>query len=77
MITFKYQENVSYKNLIEIAQERLKKGYSAVIANRGEEIGNQGEQIAYLVTSGQDPERLVGKRAIALGIVNHLETITF
>jgi phosphopantothenoylcysteine decarboxylase/phosphopantothenate--cysteine ligase len=52
-------------------------GYQTVIANRGEEQGENGEQIAYLVTSGQDPERLVGKKAIALGIVNHLEAITF
>jgi phosphopantothenoylcysteine decarboxylase/phosphopantothenate--cysteine ligase len=77
MITFKYQEQVSHERLLEIARERLGKGYQTVIANRGEEQGENGEQIAYLLTSGQDPERLVGKKAIALGIVNHLETITF
>lgn len=75
MITFKYQENVSYDKLIEIAQERLKKGYSAVVANRGEEKGIHGEQIAYLVTSNQIPERMIGKKQIAVKIADYLEQV--
>ncbi|GFE68582.1 hypothetical protein CFPU101_11920 [Chroococcus sp. FPU101] len=75
MITFKYQENVSHDKLIEIAQERLKRGYSAVVANRGEEKGNQGEQIAYLVTANQIPERMIGKKTIAVKIADYLEQI--
>lgn len=75
MITFKYQENVSHEKLIEIAQERLKKGYSAVVANRGEEKGTQGEQIAYLVTHRQVSPKMVGKKQIAIKIADYLEQI--
>ncbi|PSF33156.1 bifunctional phosphopantothenoylcysteine decarboxylase/phosphopantothenate--cysteine ligase CoaBC [Aphanothece hegewaldii CCALA 016] len=73
MITFKYQENVSHEKLIEIAQNRLNKGYSAVIANRGEEFGNQGEQIAYLVTANQEPQKMISKKQIAVEIANYIE----
>ena len=37
MITFKYQENVTYEELINIAQQRLQQGYQMVVANRGED----------------------------------------
>lgn len=75
MITFKYQENVSYEQLIEIAQERLKRGYSAVVANRGEEKGSQGEQIAYLVTTDHAPQKMISKKQIAVEIANYLEQV--
>jgi phosphopantothenoylcysteine decarboxylase/phosphopantothenate--cysteine ligase len=72
MVTFKYQEGVSHEELIDIARKRLEKGYQAVIANRGEEKGNQGEQVAYLVTK-TGLERFIGKKAIAIGIAEYLE----
>jgi phosphopantothenoylcysteine decarboxylase/phosphopantothenate--cysteine ligase len=75
MITFKYQENVSHDQLIEIAQERLKRGYSAVVANRGEEKGSQGEQIAYLVTTHHAPQKMISKKQIAIEIANYLERV--
>jgi phosphopantothenoylcysteine decarboxylase/phosphopantothenate--cysteine ligase len=73
MITFKYQEEVSHDELLEIARERLAQGYQAVVANRGEERGPDGEQVAYLVTAEADPVRLVGKPGIACGIADYLE----
>ncbi|ACK73180.1 phosphopantothenoylcysteine decarboxylase/phosphopantothenate/cysteine ligase [Gloeothece citriformis PCC 7424] len=76
MVTFKYQENVSHEELINIAQERLKRGYSAVIANRGEEIESIGEQIAYLVTQNHPPLQLIGKKVIAQAIADYLERLT-
>jgi phosphopantothenoylcysteine decarboxylase/phosphopantothenate--cysteine ligase len=75
MVTFKYQENISHENLMEIASERLNRGYSAVVANRGEEQGTNGEQIAYLVTPEEEPEKMIGKPQIAIAIADHLEKV--
>ncbi len=72
MITFKYQENISYEQMINIAQERLGK-YQVVIANRGEEKTEEGEQIAYLVSHNQPIEKMIGKKQIAEGIADYLE----
>jgi phosphopantothenoylcysteine decarboxylase/phosphopantothenate--cysteine ligase len=72
MVTFKYQEGVSQEELLEIARKRLEKGYQAVIANRGEEKGDQGEQVAYLVTKAA-LGKFIGKKAIAIAIAEYLE----
>lgn len=73
MVTFKYQEDVTHKELIDIAQKRLEQGYNAVVANRGEETGEQGEQIAYWVSKNKTAEKMMGKEGIARAISNHLE----
>jgi phosphopantothenoylcysteine decarboxylase/phosphopantothenate--cysteine ligase len=73
MLTFKYQENLSHHELMEIAHERLKSGYSAIVANRGEEVGPNGEQIAHLVTGIGQSKKFVGKQEIAIGIADYLE----
>lgn len=75
MITFKYQEGVSHRELLAIARERLAQGYQAVVANRGEEMGPAGEQVAYLVTGEGESRQLMGKQQIAIGIADYLETI--
>lgn len=72
MVTFKYQEGISHEELMAIASERLSR-FPVVIANRGEERGPNGEQVAYLVAEGADPQRLVGKPEIARAIADHLE----
>ena len=73
MITFKYQENITHEELIEIAQQRLQQGYQMVVANRGEEKGDNGEQIAYLVTKNDPPQKAIGKENIAMAIADFLE----
>ncbi|MDJ0636658.1 MAG: bifunctional phosphopantothenoylcysteine decarboxylase/phosphopantothenate--cysteine ligase CoaBC [Xenococcaceae cyanobacterium MO_188.B29] len=73
MVTFKYQENVSHEELIAIAQDRLKQGYPLVVANRGEEQGVNGEQIAYLVTKQDKPLQVIGKKQISIELSNYLE----
>ncbi len=75
MVTFKYQEQVSHEELMDIAQERLQWGYNAVVANRGEEWGEEGEQVAYWVVSDESPEKMVGKEGIAKAIANRLERL--
>lgn len=75
VISFKYQENMSHEKLIKIAQDRVSKGHMAVVANRGEEVSEKGEQIAHLVkgTGLYDNEKLIGKVNIAKGIADYLE----
>ena len=73
MVTFKYQENISHEELIAIAQDRLKQGYPLVVANRGEEKGVNGEQVAYLVTKEDKPLQVTGKKQIAIELSNYLE----
>ncbi len=70
MITFKYEENIDHEKLIEIAQARLKEGYSMVVANRGEEKGPHGEQIAWLVEQDKPVQKMIGKLEIAQQLLN-------
>lgn len=75
MVTFKYQEQVSHEELMNIAQERLGQGYNAVVANRGEEMGENGEQVAYWVSENDAPEQMMGKEGIARAIGDRLEEL--
>jgi phosphopantothenoylcysteine decarboxylase/phosphopantothenate--cysteine ligase len=81
MVSFKYQENISLDKLFEIAESRLNKGHNIVVANRGEEVSDSGEQIAYIVRPSEDlhpyfaRRRYTGKEQIAKGIVDCLEEI--
>jgi phosphopantothenoylcysteine decarboxylase/phosphopantothenate--cysteine ligase len=74
MTTFKYQEGVDHGELMRVAGERLRR-FEAVVANRGEESGPHGEQVAYLLAPGREPRRLVGKRTIAAALADHLEAV--
>ena len=58
---------------MQIAQSRVDKGHLAVVANRGEETGKNGEQIVYIVTAAAKPERFTDKPEIASGIADFLE----
>jgi phosphopantothenoylcysteine decarboxylase/phosphopantothenate--cysteine ligase len=78
MVTFKYQEQLSHERLMEIARERAQR-FGAVVANRGEERGPQGEQVAWLLRAEEltrgaaEGLRCVGKAQIAQAIAEHLE----
>ena len=73
MVTFKYQEQVSYKALIEIANARIKQGYQVVVANRREEMEDQERHIAYLVTKNELPQKMIGKKEIAIKRICYLQ----
>ena len=73
MVIFKYQEDIGHQELIEIARKRVQVGYPLVVANRGEEKGPHGEQVAHLVTAADDTQQAIGKTAIACAITDHLE----
>ncbi len=71
MMTFKYQENLSHDELMAIARSRLDR-FPLVVANRGEERGPHGEQVAHLVAADRAPERMVGKLEIARRLADAL-----
>jgi phosphopantothenoylcysteine decarboxylase/phosphopantothenate--cysteine ligase len=73
MVTFKYQEGMAHDALIELARERVKRGDKLVVANRGEETGPNGEQVAHFVTSELATTKIVGKDRIAIAMADHLE----
>ena len=75
MVTFKYQENVTHEALLEVAHQRVARlaGHGMVVANRGEEMGPAGEQVAWLVPAEGEPQRAVDKVPIAIAIADHLE----
>ncbi len=73
MVTFKYQEDIDHEQLMTIAHQRLQQGYQMVVANRGEEKGDKGEQVAYLVTQEKSPIKAIGKGQIAKAIAEFLE----
>ncbi len=75
MVTFKYEEGVGHDELMDVARKRLAEGYEAVVANRGEEMGPEHEQVAYLVTGNGEPERLGSKPEIARGLRRYLERV--
>ena len=74
-IAFKYQENITYEELIDIARQKLQQGYQMVVANRGEEHSLTGAQVAYLVTKDNEPIKAVGKQKIAKAIADYLEEV--
>lgn len=72
MVTFKYQETVEHDELMSIASKRLER-FECVVANRGEEVGPEGEQIAWLLARDKEPRQVNGKGAIAAAIADQLE----
>lgn len=73
MLSFKYQVDMNLDELFSIGQKRLNKGHLAVVVNRGDEIGPQGEQVAYLMSKATDPQKMISKSQIAAGICDFME----
>lgn len=74
MVTFKYEESISHEALMKLARDRLKGGHRMVVANRGEETGPQGQQVAWLVGTTGVEQRAEGKQTIASRLMEHLQT---
>ena len=72
-IAFKYQENITHEELIDIARQKLQQGHQMIVANRGEEHFSTGAQVAYLVTKEKEPIKAVGKQKIAIAISDYIE----
>jgi phosphopantothenoylcysteine decarboxylase/phosphopantothenate--cysteine ligase len=72
VVSFKYLEGVDHDRLLTVAAERLAAGHAGVVANRGEETGKDGAQVAWLCF-GDAPERVEGKREIARRLVDRVE----
>ena len=75
MVTFKYEENISHKELIAIAKKRLsrKHGSEIIVANRVEEFESDGTQVAWLLDHSNEPKKCVGKPFIANAIIERIE----
>jgi len=71
MVTFKYEENRTHRELMAIARERSKE-YQLVVANRGEEFIEYGEQVAWLVENKKPEEQVISKPAIAKAVLKRV-----
>ena len=71
MVTFKYEENRTHEELMTIARQRSKE-YQLVVANRGEEFVEYGEQVAWLVEENKPEEQVISKPAIAKAVLERV-----
>ena len=46
-----------------------------LVANRGNEFLDSGEQVAWILTSGSNPEKVVGKKQIASALLDRIESL--
>ncbi len=65
MVAFKYEESADFVELEMKAKEYLKKGYSYLVANSGQECQRQGQQVAYIFNETFPHVKAVGKSEIA------------
>ena len=72
MVTFKYEENLTHDGLIKKAMARLRE-FPIVMANRREDFEKEGEHVIWSVTREEEPEKIVGKKNIAVKIADMLE----
>ena len=75
MVTFKYEENISHKELIAIAKEKISKkhGSQIIVVNRAEEFESDGTQVAWMLDNFSEPKKYVGKPFIANAIIERIE----
>ncbi len=71
MVTFKYEEHRTHEELMHIARERAQR-YQLVVANRGEEFLEAGDQVAWIVEGDTPAERIVGKPQIAQALLRRV-----
>ena len=75
-VPLKYEEGVDHEELMEIARERMESGsHRLLVANRGNEFLDSGEQVAWVLTSGSNPEKVVGKKQIASALLDRIESL--
>ncbi|MDP6464365.1 MAG: bifunctional phosphopantothenoylcysteine decarboxylase/phosphopantothenate--cysteine ligase CoaBC [SAR324 cluster bacterium] len=76
-VPFKYEEGVSHQELMKIAQGRLESGsHRILVANRGDEFLENGEQVAWILSPDIEPQRVIGKKQIASALLDRIETFT-
>ena len=71
MVAFKYEENRTHEELMMIARQRAKE-YQLVVANRGEEFIEYGDQVAWLVEEDKSEEQMISKPAIAKAVLDRV-----
>lgn len=73
MVTFKYEEKISRKELEKIAQNRVKQGYQLVVANRGEDMSPEGAYHGIIVDKKGVVAEPKSKEECATMLMNLLE----
>lgn len=73
MVTFKYEENVSKRQLEKIARARAKEGYQLVVANRGEDMHPEGDYRCIIVHKNEVVAEPQSKQECARSILDLLE----
>jgi len=73
MVTFKYEEKISRKELEEIAQSRVEQGYQLVVANRGEDMSPEGAYRGVIVSKKGVVGEPTSKQECASLLLNLLE----
>ncbi len=62
--------------MMDIARERMESGsHRLLVANRGNEFLDYGEQVAWILNSGSNPEKVVGKKQIASALLDRIESL--
>ena len=75
-VPFKYEVGVDHEEMMDIARERMESGsHRLLVANRGNEFLDSGEQVAWILTSGSNPEKVVGKKQIASALLDRIESL--
>ena len=75
-VPFKYEEGVDHEELMDIARERMESGsHRLLVANRGNEFLDSGKQVAWILTSGSNPEKITGKKQIASALLDRIESL--
>lgn len=75
MAIFKYEEKITGKKLIGIAQKRAKRGFQLVIANRGEDMTPEGGYRGLIVNKDGKVSESSSKKECAKLLLDILETI--
>ncbi|UCD96113.1 MAG: bifunctional phosphopantothenoylcysteine decarboxylase/phosphopantothenate--cysteine ligase CoaBC [Candidatus Bathyarchaeota archaeon] len=74
MVTFKYEEKVSWDELKAIAQKRARQGYQLVVANRGEDLTPEGSYRGIIMSKDGEAAESHSKEECAVLLLNLLET---
>ena len=75
MVTFKYEEKVSRKQLETIARARVKQGYQLVIANRGEDMSPEGDYRCIIVDKNGVVAEPSSRQECATSVLDLLEKV--
>ncbi|PIU00699.1 MAG: bifunctional phosphopantothenoylcysteine decarboxylase/phosphopantothenate--cysteine ligase CoaBC [Bdellovibrionales bacterium CG10_big_fil_rev_8_21_14_0_10_45_34] len=73
MVSFKFEINIEKEKLFDIGRDRISKGHSLVVLNRGEDL-TEGNHTAYIMNKTGDIKEVSGdKRSVARDLITTIE----